>query len=254
MNVKINHLTCKYPLFRGVFRRCVGYHVAVDDVSLEIPEKKVVALVGESGSGKSTLARALVGILAPSSGEILLDGAPPDAALRKKIQIVFQDPYASLNPRKTIFQSVGEVLLYRGLFERGEAFEKAVFTLFDRVGLQNRLAYRYPHELSGGQQQRVSIGRAIASSPELLVLDEAVSALDVSVRAQILNLLEDLKEELGLSYLFITHDLSVVHHSADYVYILKEGRLVEEGTTEKIFERPTASYTKQLLEAIPATW
>lgn len=259
MQIEIKALVCEYPIFKGLFRRRVGSVVAVDSVSLKIPEGKVVALVGESGSGKSSLARALVGLIKPTSGEILVSGRRMASfskeelsRYRKSVQMVFQDPSASLNPRKTAFQSVGEVLLYSGAFSPGRAYIEEVLSLFERVGLSRALAGRYPHELSGGQQQRVSIARAIAPHPKLLILDEAVSALDISVRAQILNLLEDLKEDLGLSYLFITHDLSVVRHSADFVYIMQKGKIVEEGETEEIFESPRERYTKELLEAIPA--
>ncbi|MFO1541211.1 MAG: ABC transporter ATP-binding protein [Chloroflexota bacterium] len=231
---------------------------AVGGVSLTIARGETLALVGESGSGKTTTGRAILRLVRAEGGRIVFDGTDVGAAtgsalrrLRERIQIVFQDPYSSLNPRMTVGQTIGEVLAVHGVTEPGAARTARVEQLLRDVGLGPEHAGRYPHELSGGQRQRVGIARALAVGPELIVLDEPVSALDVSVQAQIVNLLDDLKEEHGLAYLFIAHDLAVVHHIADRVAVMYLGRIVEEGPVDAIFDAPRHPYTKALLASIP---
>ncbi|HEX6275767.1 MAG TPA: ABC transporter ATP-binding protein [Polyangiaceae bacterium] len=231
---------------------------AVDGVTLELYAGETLALVGESGCGKSTLARAVVGLERPSSGTVEFRGAPLEPlparsrrALAKKIQMVFQDPDASLSPRRTVRDAVGEAFDLHERLNRAER-ERRVQELLSRVGLDATLAPRYPHELSGGQKQRVCIARALAVGPELLVCDEAVSALDVSVQAQILNLLLELKRAQGLSYLFITHDLRVVRHVSDRVAVMYLGQIVEIGATRELFAAPRHPYTRSLLAAVPS--
>ncbi len=251
-------LVVRFPIYKGVFRHVAGYVDAVDQISFEIQEGEVLGLVGESGSGKSTTARAVIRLIEPTSGGVQFLGedflklnASQLKKQRKNAQFVFQDPYSSLNPRKNIGEAVAEVLDHFDMVETlDERYEKTASLLRD-VGLSEKQMGRYPHELSGGQQQRVAIARALAPEPKLIICDEAVSALDISVRAQILNLLMDLKEEHGLSYLFITHDLSVVRHIADRILIMQKGHLVEEGVTEALFADPQTEYTKKLMEAVP---
>jgi len=230
---------------------------AVDGVTLAVERGETLALVGESGCGKSTLARAAVGLEAPTAGSIRFDGKPllpfPAAerrALARRLQMVFQDPDASLNPRLTAFAALSEPFELHERLDRTER-ERRVCALLERVGLDPALRGRYPHELSGGQKQRLCIARALAIKPGLLVCDEAVSALDVSIQAQILNLLADLKQELGLSYLFITHDLRVVRHIADRVAVMYLGQIVELAPAEALFAAPAHPYTRALLRAVP---
>jgi ABC-type oligopeptide transport system ATPase subunit len=259
MLLKVRNLKKYFPITRGLFRRKVGVIKAVDDVNFEIDAGEVLGLVGESGSGKSTAARAAIRLIEPTEGEITFLGqnvmSMPQKILRKQlrreIQIVFQDPFASLNPRKSIAESLGEGLIYHELVHNSTEMEDYLEEILKKIGLRTDVLGRYPHELSGGQQQRICIGRAIAMKPRLLICDEAVSALDVSVRAQILNLLMDLKEELGLSYLFISHDLSVVRYISKKMIVMNHGKIVEEGNTESIFLNPQQEYTKTLLSAIP---
>jgi oligopeptide/dipeptide ABC transporter ATP-binding protein len=230
---------------------------AVDGVSLELFAGETLALVGESGCGKSTLARAIVGLEAPTSGSVAFQGtkleplpAKSRRELSRKIQMVFQDPDASLSPRRTIGDTVAEPFELFEKYDRSER-ERRVAALLAEVGLAPALAGRYPHELSGGQKQRVCIARALAVGPELLVCDEAVSSLDVSVQAQILNLLLELKKRESLSYLFITHDLRVVRHVADRVAVMYLGEIVEMGPTRELFRSPKHPYTRALLDAVP---
>ncbi len=231
--------------------------LAVDDVNFEIRRGEAVSIVGESGSGKSTVANILLGLERATAGEIVVDDKQLSSlsrrelvAFRRKVQPVFQNPYASLDPRWRVVDSIIEPLRVHKIGNRADQIARAM-TLLDQVALSANTAKRYPHELSGGQQQRVAIARALALSPDLVVLDEAVSALDVLVQAQILDLLAELNTELNLSYLFISHDLAVVRLISDYVHVMRRGRIIESGTPEQIFDHPTSEYTKELLAAIP---
>jgi len=237
-------------------RRGAEVH-AVRGVDLEVRESETLALVGESGSGKSTTGRLLLGLEPPSAGRVLWRGrdlATLDrrerAAFRGRAQIVFQDPFGSLNPRMTVGGMLREALAVHGL-ARGREATRRIEELLEMVGLDASAAARYPHEFSGGQRQRIGIARALSVEPELVVCDEPVSALDVSVQAQVLNLLSDLQERLGLAYLFIAHDLAVVRHVADRTAVMHLGRIVEEGPTAELFAQPREPYTRELLAAVP---
>ncbi len=256
--LKVRNLTKYFPVYSGVFRYQVNVIKAVDDISFEIKKGEVLGMVGESGSGKSTAGRAAIRLIEPTSGQITFLGHDllklsqvEMKGYRKKIQMVFQDPYSSLNPRKTICESIGEPLLFHQIVKTKREQQERVAYLLEQVGLSADVMDRYPHEFSGGQQQRICIGRALGLEPELIVCDEAVSALDVSVQAQILNLLSELKERLHLSYLFITHDLSVVRHLCDRVVVMHGGKIVESASVEHLFADPQDPYTKKLLAAIP---
>lgn len=240
---------------KGIIRRKIADIHAVCDVSLEVRANETLALVGESGCGKSTTARLMMNLIAPTSGEVLYNGL--DLAklshrqmrpLRRDIQLVFQDPMASLNPRMTVFDIISEPLRVHGLFKGGG--RDRVRELIETVGLNPEHRNRYPHEFSGGQRQRIGVARALALEPKVLMLDEPVSALDVSIQAGVINLLDDLQEELGLSYLFVSHDLSVVRHIADRVAVMYLGKIVEEGTTDQLFGGPAHPYTQALMSAI----
>ncbi|MGH7154192.1 MAG: dipeptide ABC transporter ATP-binding protein [Acetobacteraceae bacterium] len=240
-----------YTVRRGAMRRPVPLH-AVSDVSFAIEAGRTLGVVGESGCGKSTLARMVTLLEAPSDGVIMIDGTPADPAdsvTRRSVQMVFQDPYGSLNPRRTVAGILGEPLAIAGVpaTERHEA----VLAMMARVGLRTDQAGRYPHMFSGGQRQRIAIARALMLRPRVVVADEPVSALDVSIRAQVLNLLLDLQEEFGVAYLFISHDLSVVRHIADKVLVMYLGRVVEYAPREVLFARPRHPYTRALLAATP---
>lgn len=254
----VKNLKKYFPVHAGLFRKQVGVIKAVDGISFSIPHGGILGLVGESGSGKSTAARTAIRLLEPTAGESVFEGhslfslsSKQMKLLRKEIQIIFQDPHASLNPRKNIRDNMGEALLYHGIVSSLAEQADCVAATLQKVGLSPDAMIRYPHEFSGGQQQRICIGRAIALRPKLLVCDEAVSALDVSIQAQILNLLLDLKEEFQLSYLFISHDLSVIRHISDHIVVLYAGKIVENGPADQIFENPQNSYTQKLLAAIP---
>lgn len=233
---------------------------AVKGLNLTIARGETVALVGESGSGKTSAARAIIRLLRPSSGSVIFDGLDVGGAsrtelrrYRERVQLVFQDPYSSLNPRIAVGAAIEEVLAVHQVRPTRAERQRRVLELFADVGLGPEHATRYPHELSGGQRQRVGIARALAVGPELLLLDEPVSSLDVSVQAQIVNLLEDLQEEHGLGYLFIAHDLAVVHHIADRVAVMYLGEIVEEGDVDEIFSNPRHPYTRALLASIPGS-
>ncbi len=248
------------PLVRLINRTPKSYVRAVDGVSFEIPRGATFSLVGESGCGKSTVARLLVGLYRPSRGVIRFEGKDLSAAaksrrtmapIRRRLQMIFQDPYASLNGRWRVEQIVAEPIRAHGLSDDSAAIQSKVGELLEHVGLSAADGRKFPHEFSGGQRQRISIARALASDPEFLVCDEPTSALDVSVQAQILNLMRDLQRELGLTYLFISHDLAVVYHIADWLGVMYLGRLVEVGPARKIFTDPQHPYTRLLLDAIP---
>ncbi|QGQ19214.1 dipeptide ABC transporter ATP-binding protein [Cellulomonas sp. JZ18] len=255
--VEVDHVSRVFRLRgKGLLGRSTDF-TAVDDVSFVIPRGSTVAVVGESGSGKSTVAKMMLGLLAPTSGSIRFDGVDvtgkdraAEVAFRRRVQPIFQDPYASLDPLFTIYRTIEEPLRAHGIGD-GASRRARVRELMEQVALPADLLRRYPAELSGGQRQRVAIARALALEPELVVCDEAVSALDVIVQSQILRLLVELQERLGLSYLFISHDLAVVRQVADRVCVMQSGRLVEEGTVEEVFERPRTDYTRALLDAIP---
>lgn len=256
--LQINNLQTWFPIKKGVFKRTVGHVKAVDDVSLSIPQGKTLALVGESGSGKSTLAKTIIRLLEPNGGQILFDGRDLShlsnramQALRSDLQIVFQDPYSSMNPRMRVRQILSEGMKALHLNRSRRQRLDRMHELLELTGLPEDSLNRYPHEFSGGQRQRLCIARALAVDPKLIVCDEPTSALDVSVQAQILNLLKDLQNRLGLSYLFITHNISVVSYIADDVAVMLNGKIVERGTVEEILLNPQHDYTKTLMAAVP---
>ncbi|MDR1378736.1 MAG: ATP-binding cassette domain-containing protein [Synergistaceae bacterium] len=235
-----------------------GWLHAVDDINISIPRKKTLGVVGESGCGKSTLGRAIIRLIEPTEGQVLFDGQDVLAysrramrEMRKKMQIIFQDPYSSIDPRMSVAEIVAEyMLIHKTCSGRTAAFQRAA-ELMDTVGLARRYANVYPHELDGGRRQRIGIARALSLDPEFIVCDEPVSALDVSIQAQILNLLMDIQEDRGLTYMFITHDLSVVKHISDEIVVMYLGQCVEHASSDSLFENPLHPYTKALLSAIP---
>ena len=254
--LRVEALT-KYFKTKKIFGASAGVLKAVDGLDLSIPEDKVMALVGESGCGKSTVARLVLNLLKPTSGTVLFRGRnifgfnrTEMKTFRKSVQIIFQDPFASLNPRRTIYDTISEPLLIHNLVPRSQ-MRDAVVDILGRVGLAPEILNRYPHEFSGGQRQRICIARALAVSPELIVADEPLSALDVSIQAQILNLLQDLKEKTRISFLFISHDLRVVKYFSDAVGVMYLGRIVEYAKTEELFEAPLHPYTEVLLASVP---
>jgi oligopeptide/dipeptide ABC transporter ATP-binding protein len=256
--LQVSDLRKYFPVRKGLFATVSGHVKAVDGVSFEIRKGETLGLVGESGCGKTTAGRTILRLIEPTSGEVVFNRAPVfrlrDEELRrvrKQMQIIFQDPYGSLNPRMTVGGIVMEGMIAHGMYARPERVERTM-ALLERVGLNRDHFYRYPHEFSGGQRQRIGIARALAVEPQFIVCDEPVSALDVSIQAQIINLLSDLKHELGLSYLFIAHDLSVVEHISDRVAVMYLGRVVEQASSEEIFRSPLHPYTKILLESVPS--
>lgn len=255
--LEVRDLVKHYPVRTGPLGRTTGAVRAVDGISFAIPRGRTVGLVGESGSGKSTTARLASRLVEPTSGQVFFDGEDLLAkrgrdlkALRRRMQMVFQDPFGSLNPRMTVLDIVGEPLEVHGL-AKGKARVGRVVELLERVGLSGRDLYRFPHQFSGGQAQRIGIARALATNPDVIFCDESVSALDVSVQAQILNLLKRLQHELGLSYLFIAHDLNVVRYMADELCVMYLGEIVERGDSDAVFADPLHPYTQMLLAAIP---
>ena len=255
-------LKVHFPIKKGLWRRTVGYVKAVDDVSLHILEGETLALVGESGCGKTTIGRAILQAVRPTDGEVWLrsrDGQWQDLTkldhsgmrpLRQEMQLIFQDPFGSLNPRMTVKNVIGEPLAVNGVAS-GRELEERVSHLLRVVGLRSEFMSRYPHAFSGGQRQRISIARALALNPRLVIADEPVSALDVSVQAQTLNLLRELQRDMGLTYLFISHDLSVVEYISDRVAVMYVGQLVEMSPTEELFQTPKHPYTEALLLSVP---
>lgn len=240
------------------FRTPKGVLHAVDDLSFTIQRGKTLGIVGESGCGKSTAGRCILRLIEPTSGEILFDGVDVNKLsnrelrkMRRDMQIVFQDPFSSLNPRMTVSQTIAEPILTHKLIRNRNEIEARVRNLMDTVGLADRLYNAYPHELDGGRRQRIGIARALAVSPKFILCDEPVSALDVSIQAQILNLLKQLQRELGLTYIFITHDLSVVNYFSDDIAVMYLGQLVEKAPAEELFRNPLHPYTRALLSAIP---
>lgn len=256
--LKIEDLSTWYPVNTGFFSKNAAYVKAVDKINFEVFPGETLGLVGESGCGKTTLGRSILRLIQPTSGSIIFEGKDIThlgksemRKLRKDIQIIFQDPYASLNPKLTIGQSILEPLTVHNLF-KNEAERKAkVLELLNKVGLKEEHYNRYPHEFSGGQRQRVVIARALALEPKFIICDESVSALDVSVQAQVLNLIKDLQKEFGLTYIFISHDLAVVKHISDRILVMNKGKIEEEGFPEQIFYSPKAAYTQKLIDAIP---
>ncbi len=256
--LEVRDLKVHFPIRSGILQRQTSVFKAVDGVSFTVPPGKTVGLLGESGSGKTTIGRALVKLIAATSGEALWKGEDiltmterEFRPLRRKIQYIFQDPFGSLNPRMTVARIIGEALeIHFRELTVGERADR-VAALLRRVGLTPEMGARYPHEFSGGQRQRIGIARALAVEPQFLICDEPVSALDVSIQAQIVNLLQDIQEELGLAMLFIAHDLAVVEHISDSVLVLHHGKIVESGPSREVLEDPKDPYTRTLLAAVP---
>ncbi|HEX8959732.1 MAG TPA: ATP-binding cassette domain-containing protein [Solirubrobacterales bacterium] len=256
--LEVTDLVKHFPIKRGLLiDREVDRVRAVDGVSLSVERGETLGLVGESGSGKSTLCRTVLQLLKPTSGSVRFEGREIAGLsrramrpLRREMQMIFQDPYASLNSRKRVGQIVGDPLRLQGIAS-GAELRRRVQELLERVGLSPEHYNRFPHEFSGGQRQRIGIARALAPRPKLVVADEPVSALDVSIRAQIVNLLDDLQDELSLTYVFVAHDIGVVRHVADRIAVMHEGKVVEEGPADRVCERPSHPYTRTLLAAVP---
>lgn len=255
--IRVENLKKYYPIRGGVITHTTGYVHSVDGVSFSIAEGETLGLVGESGCGKSTVGRQLVGLETPTGGRLFYQGKDMEKlsgkekkSVRTQLQMVFQDPYSSLNPRKHIYEILSQPMLYHGISNK-ETVHRDVDRLLDMVGLPKHVLGRYPHEFSGGQRQRIGIARALSLNPRFLVCDEPVSALDVSIQAQILNLLMDLQEEKNLTYMFITHDMSVVKHISDDIAVMYLGQVVEKAEYQELFARPLHPYSQALFSAIP---
>ena len=256
--LELKNLTKHFHVRRGLIVRRQEVVKAVDDVTLSIERGEILGLVGESGCGKSTLSRVIMQLIPPTSGRVVLDGEElfdlsREAVRQRRLdfQMIFQDPYASLNPRMTVFSTLAEALRQRHPHLVGDLLVEGVSDLMTRVGLEPRYIRKYPHEFSGGQRQRIAIARALAPEPKLVIADEPVSALDVSIQSQILNLLQKLSREMELTMIFISHDLAVVHYIADRIAVMEDGKIVEVGKASSVFEDPQNEYTRTLLAAIP---
>ena len=255
--LRVDSLVKHFPIYEGVIRRQVGAVHAVDGVSFDIHKGETLGLVGESGCGKSTAGRTILRLYKPTDGHVYYDGTDLASlsdremrAMRRKLQIIFQDPYASLNPRMTVADIVGEPLVVHKV-ANGKEVQERVQELLGLVGLNPAFADRYPHEFSGGQRQRIGVARALALQPDLIICDEPISALDVSIQAQVINLLEDLQKQFGLTYLFIAHDLSVVRHISDRVAVMYLGVIVELAARDELYDHPLHPYSQALLSAVP---
>ena len=256
--LEVKNLKTWFPIRRGLLQRTVGHVKAVDDVSFFVRRGETLGLVGESGCGKTTVGRTLLRLIPNSGGDVRFDGRDVFAAnaldlrnLRREMQIIFQDPGGSLNPRMRVGNIIGEPLEVHGLTSGPDETRARVEELLVKCGMWKQAADRYPHVFSGGQRQRIGIARALALNPRLIVCDEPTSALDVSIQSQILNLLADLQQEMGLSYLFISHDMAVIHHICDRIAVMFNGKIVEEGTRDEIINAPKHEYTQALLSAVP---
>ncbi len=256
--LEVKGLKTWFPIRRGILQRTVGHVKAVDDVSFFVRRGETLGLVGESGCGKTTVGRTLLRLIPNSGGDVRFDGKDVFGAsavdmrrLRREMQIIFQDPGGSLNPRMRVGSIIGEPLEVHGLTQSADETRTKVEELLVKCGLWKQAADRYPHEFSGGQRQRIGIARALSLNPRLIVCDEPTSALDVSIQSQILNLLGDLQSEMGLSYLFISHDMAVIHHICDRIAVMYNGKIVEEGSRDDIINRPKHEYTQALLSAVP---
>ena len=256
--MKIENLSVWFPTKKSIFGKTLTYTKAVDDVSFDLYKGETLGLVGESGCGKTTLGRTLLRLIEPTSGKIIYNGIDLTAkkrdeirALRKEMQIIFQDPYSSLNPRITIGSAIAEPLKVHGINSTEKQRRNKVADLLEKVDLKAEHFNRYPHEFSGGQRQRIVIARALALNPSFIVCDESVSALDVSVQAQVLNLLNDLKKEFGFTIIFISHDLSVVRYISDRIMVMNKGKIEETGAADSVYFNPQSDYTKRLIASIP---
>lgn len=256
--LEVKHLKKYFPLKKGKFKEGDPCVKAVDDITFDLYEGETLGLVGESGCGKSTLGRTIIRLYEPTSGEVIFEGEDVAKksrkemrALREEMQFIFQDPYSSLNPRMTVFNILAEPLIAHGKFKRGPELDAYVKNLMDRCGLPSYYCYRYPHQFSGGQRQRIGIARSLALDPSFIICDEPVSALDVSIQSQIINLMKDMQEEKNISYIFISHDLSVVKHISDRVGVMYLGSMTELADKNEIYSNPQHPYTRALIGAIP---
>ncbi|MFM1803746.1 MAG: hypothetical protein RL136_625 [Planctomycetota bacterium] len=256
--LEVKNLRTWFPIRRGLLQRTVGHVKAVDDVSFVVRRGETLGLVGESGCGKTTVGRTILRLIPQSGGEVRFDGKDVFGAatldmrrLRREMQIIFQDPGGSLNPRMRVGRIIGEPLEVHGITSGEDETRTRVEELLVKCGLWKQAADRYPHEFSGGQRQRIGIARALSLNPRLIVCDEPTSALDVSIQSQILNLLADLQQEMGLSYLFISHDMAVIHHICDRIAVMYNGKIVEEGSRDEVINAPKHDYTRALLSAVP---